>query len=583
VEDYLDLYINFRLKVKEANELGLAQSDRLQDEFAIYESQLINSYLDKEVLEKILTQEYERSKTDVSLSHIFMPFYNDSTEKIAKTKINKIYSNIINNKISFEDAAAESEDENTKNNKGYLGWYNSYQITLPEIEDAAYQLKTKEISKPIKTKYGYHILKLNDTRPARPKLKVAIIKKNLPYSNDSLPVKALRDTIYKICSRYKNGVSFDDLVQQYSEDESTKPFGGKLDWFGINTYVPAFEEAAYAIKNIGDISEPVQTQTAFYIIQKLDETKPQSFEEEKVELRNKLINSDIYEQEMQAFLNHKKATYNFILYNKNIDAFKKYLQTFVGNFAFKYRDTFPNNILYKIDNEDFDQNKIGKSIEKIYYTFNHKNNSISRIDALYNEVEKQNILNRYRNDIKNNNLEYRQLIEEYKNGIMIFDLSEQKIWNKATEDTAALRDFYNKNQSLFKQKASVAERTITTDQPQTAKKIYAELAKNPNLSTSVLKDKLSALGDKAATVEDKTVELPDNKAIATLSKPIKYAGKSLIRQQYHFVPESAKPYEDVRGYVIAAYQEKLEHDWIEELKAKYPVSVNEAVLQKIIK
>jgi len=584
VEDYLDLYINFRLKLKEADDLGLFENNKFKEEFATYESQLINSYLEKEVLDKILLQEYERSKKDVSLSHIFVPFFNDSTAKVAEKKINAIYAKIATRKITFEDATKESEDQSTNKNKGFLGWFNSFQIVLPELEDAAYQLESNEISEPIKTKFGYHILKLNETRPARPKLRVAIIKKNILFPNDTLAVNAMRDTMNQICNLFKSGVPFNDLVQKYSEDENSKQFGGKIDWFGIHIYTPVFEEAAYSIKKTGEISEPVQTKSAFYIIQKLDETQPKSFEEEKANLRSKLANSDIYEKAMQHYIQTNKTKYNFITFNNNIYTFKKYLQNFIGNFAFKYRDTFPNNILYKIDNMDFDQNKIGKAIEKIYYTYTPKKYSNSRIDVLYDEIEKQNILDRVRQNIRNTNEEYKQLINEYKSGIMIFDLSEQKIWNKASEDTAELRKYYNEHLSDFEQKASVQERTIETVQSKIAKNIYKTILKNPNVSNNILKDKFVLLGDKTAIINERTIMLTKNQeADLQVKKPVKTDNKYLMTQQYQYTPQKPKPYEEIKGYVIAAYQEQLEKNWIEELKAKYPVKINESVLNKIIK
>lgn len=584
VDDYLDLYINFRLKLKEATELGLFNNNKFKEEFATYENQLINNYVEKEVLDKVLLQEYERSKTDVSLSHIFVPFYNDSTKTIADKKIKAIYEKIKSGKSSFEIAAKESEDKNTNTKDGYLGWFNSYQIILPELENVAYTLKPKEISAPFQSKYGYHILKLNDTRPARPMLRVAIIKKNILNPNDPASVQALRDTMQKIYHLFKSGTPFNDLVQNYTDDENSKQFGGKIDWFGIHYYTPVFEEAAYSIKKIGDISEPVETKLAFYLIQKIDETKPKSFEEEKTNLRSKLLVSDIYEQAMQSFLNTQKSKYNFIAFNNNIYKFKQHLNNLIGNTAFKYKDTIPNNILYKIGNQDFDQNKIGKAIEKIYYSYAPKNTADSRIDVLYDEIEKENILAQVKADIRSNNEEYKQLINEYKNGIMIFDLSEQKIWNKASSDTAGLKQFYNTHAADFLQKATYKERNITISQSKSAKKIYKIILSNPNISNNVLKDKLSLLDEKNTTIDEITHTVSSNNAIdMSIKKPIKKEDKFVITQQYQYTPQQPKPYDEIKGYVIAAYQEQLEENWINDLKAKYTVKINEPVLNKIIK
>lgn len=580
IENYLDLYINFRLKVKEALSLGYAQSDKFKEEFAMYEGQLLNSYVDKEILDKVLEQEYNRSKKDVELSHIFFAFTNDSTKLIAEKKAKELYQKISKNEISFEAAAPQSDDAYTKFIKGYLGWYNAYQITLPEIEDKAYQLLPGQISEPVQTKFGYHILKLDNIREARPKLKVAIIKKFYPLNATAENYKTVEDTMKMLVEMYRNGTPFEELVSKYSEDENSKTFGGKLDWFGINNYAPAFEEAAYALKNIGDISEPVQTKSALYIIKKLDETKPQTFEDSKSLLRTKLQNSDLYEKALQDFISNKKAQYNFVSNNKNVYIFKQYLKNFIGDFTFKYKDTFPNLLLYKLDNEDYDQNKIGNSIEKIYYTLNSKQYN-NRIDALYNEVEKNNVINRYKKDIQQNNEEYKSLIREYRDGIMIFDISEQKIWNKALEDTIGVRKFFEQNAVQYKKAATIKERTIISKKQKNAKKIYKYLIQNPNTNNNVLQDKLLAFGEKSQIIS--TEKKATNNNQSTIFKPKKTNDAYVIAQEYQFIPERPMTFEECRGYVVADYQEKLEKDWIDALKQKYPININQESLKKLIK
>ncbi|QQR98746.1 MAG: peptidylprolyl isomerase [Sphingobacteriales bacterium] len=579
IENYLDLYINFRLKVKEANSLGYAQNDKFRDEFAVYEQQLLNSYVDKEVLDKIIEQEYNRSKKDVELSHIFFAVTNDSTKLTAEKKAKDIYQKIKSNQLSFDEAAKISDDANTKFVKGNLGWYNAYQIALPEIEDIAYQLEPGQIAEPILTKYGWHIIKLNNTRTARPTLKVAIIKKFLPLNGTKDDHQALQDTMKMIAKMYQDGVPFEQLVTKYSEDENTKTFGGKLDWFGINTFAPEFEEAAYSIKNIGDISEPVLTKSAWYIIKKVDETKPQTFEESKSVLKTKLQNSALYEMALTDFVNDKKATYGYVANNKNIALFKKYMARFIGDYSFKYKDTFPNLVLYKIGNVDYDQNKIGSGIEKIYYTLNTKQGT-NRLDALFDEVLKNNIVSRYKEDIQQNNIEYKNLIQEYRDGIMIFDISEQKIWNKALEDSIGVRNHYEQNKEKYIKPSTIKERTVQLNNSKNAKKIYKTLLEDPNINSNVLQDKLSVMKETSPVI---TKEISNSKNAVSVQKPKKTDNTYTIKQYYQYSPEKTKDFEECRGYVIADYQEKLEKEWIDNLKVKYPVKINQDILNKLIK
>lgn len=579
IEDYLTLYISFRLKVKEALSLGYAESERFKDEFTAYEQQLLNSYVDKEILDNILLQEYNRSKKDVELSHIFISFTNDSTRLLADKKINEIYTNIKDKKLTFEEATKLSDDANTKFINGYLGWYNAYQIALPEIEDAAYRLQVGQYSEPVLTKYGWHIVKLNNTREARPKIKVAIIKKLIPLNPTEQSMKAIEDTMSRIAKMLEEGKPFGELVKIYSEDENSKKFNGELDWFGINTYTSIFEETAYSLKNIGDISKPIKTKTAWYIIKKMDEAKPQTFEDSKTLLRTKLQNSSLYEKALKDFINQKKAEYNFVAFNKNISIFKKYLENFIGNFTFKYKDTFPNLILYKMNNDEYDMNRIGLAIEKIYYT-SVAPLSKSRIDVLYDEIEKNNIINKYKKDIQQNNAEYKMLIQEYKEGIMIFDISEQKIWNKASEDTNAVKQYFEQHKDKYKKEATIKWRTITLSNIKNANKIYKILLENPNVSNTILQDNLSIMKE-ANTISVQEISAKGKNV--GVEKPTKKEDKYVVTQYFQYIPEKIQSFYECRGYVIADYQHKLEKDWIEALKLKYPVKINQEVVNKLIK
>ncbi|MEZ4878827.1 MAG: peptidylprolyl isomerase [Chitinophagales bacterium] len=211
LDEYLKLYINFRLKVEEALALGLDKDEKLNAELNTYEKQLLNAYIDKEVLDKVLKTEYDRSQQDVNISHIFVAVGADDNEEQAEQKIKNIYQTLQQGNIEFEDLVNLSDDKASAAKNGNLGWYNSYQIIYPEIENAVYSLKKGAISEPIKTKLGYHILKLNDKRPALPKIKVAVIKKFKPLNSDSLQSKQVADDVQNIYNQLKKGADFVEM------------------------------------------------------------------------------------------------------------------------------------------------------------------------------------------------------------------------------------------------------------------------------------------------------------------------------------------------------------------------------------
>jgi peptidyl-prolyl cis-trans isomerase SurA len=192
LEDYLNLYVNFRLKVKEAISQGLDTNDRFKEELAMYEKQLLDSYVDKDILEKLVKQEFERSKTDVNISHIFFPSSGKESEADALAKAMET-SVKLKSGTSFEEAAKISGDKQSADKGGNVGWFNSYQMTFPEMEAAVYSMKVGEVSAPVKTRAGFHILKLNATRPARPRIKAAIIKRFFPLADTSESAKKITE------------------------------------------------------------------------------------------------------------------------------------------------------------------------------------------------------------------------------------------------------------------------------------------------------------------------------------------------------------------------------------------------------
>ncbi|CAF3495898.1 unnamed protein product, partial [Rotaria sp. Silwood2] len=366
LEDYLSLYVNFRLKVKEAIKQGLDTNDRFKEELEVYEKQLLDSYVEKDILEKLVKQEYERSKTDVNISHIYFPFGTGGDEAAALAKATEA-SKKIKSGTAFEEVAKTSEDKQTAVNGGKVGWFNSYQMSFPEIEEAVYKMKTGEISEPIKTRLGYHIIKLNETRTARPKLKAAIIKRYLSVTDTTAAGRKFsEDTIRLAYAKLKTNASFEDVVQLYSEDDFTKGNKGQLDWFGINSYAKVFEETVYALKD-GEYSAPFKTNTAWYIVKRLETAKPLSYEETIPLLKAKLPSLPQYQYEMDKFVQKLLDKYNAKQFTENYPVLKQRLMVYAQNAPFTYRDTTKARTLLQIGDKTFDENDFGKIIQESFY------------------------------------------------------------------------------------------------------------------------------------------------------------------------------------------------------------------------
>ncbi len=583
LEDYLNLYINFRLKVKEALQQGLDTNDRFNEELNSYEKQLVDSYVDKDILEKLVKQEYERSKTDVNLSHIFFSLNSNINEADVLANAQQTAQRIRTG-TSFEAAAKSSEDKQSAEKGGNVGWFNSYQMSMPELEDVVYKMKINEITEPIKTKIGYHIIKLNETRPARPKLKVAIIKRFFSLTDtSSLGRKITEDSIRSAYDKLNKNESFEKMVQQYSEDDISKGNQGQLDWFGINTYAKLFEETSYALKD-GQYSAPFKTNTAWYIVKRLETSKSLSYEEAIPVLKTKLPSLPQYQYEMDKFIQRLSDKFSIIQFKENYPVLKQRLTVLVGNSPFKYTDTLTAKVLLQIGKKTYNENDFGKIIQETFYTIFPKA-GVDKNDALIKNTAQSLIIEYYKNDIKQNNLEYKSLMEEYRNGIMIFTLSEKNIWNKASEDTIGLVTYFNAHKKDFILKNRATVRTVSTVNEKQSNSIYKILQSNADISDEILKEKIKALGITGHKINTQVLDESKTKLnilVESLTAPQLIGNKYQITQVLNPLPEKNRSFEECRGYVVAAYQEYLEKRWIEELKLKYSVSINKSVFEDMI-
>lgn len=584
LQEYLDLYINFRLKVKEAEALGLDTLPKNKEELKIYENQLLDSYTDKEVLEKLIKQEYERSKTDVNISHIFFAAPNTGNEADAMTKalnaVGKLKSN-----VPFNEVAKTSEDKKSALHDGNLGWFNAYQIGLPEIEEAVYNMKTGEVSTPIKTRLGYHILKLNDTRPAKPKIKVAIIKRFFPIADTSVSaMKAVEDSMQLAYSLLKSNRPFENIVERFSEDEASAVNKGAIDWFGINTYATVFEETAYALKD-GDFSAPFKTNTAWYIVKRLETEKTATFDESTAVLKIKLPSTPVYQYEMEKFIKKIADKYNAKEYQDGKIALKQHLIELATVAPFIYKDTTTPKPILQIGNKLYTENDYGKEIQLAFYTTLPKPGA-DKYDMLIKNATQKFIKDYYKQDIKNNNEEFKALMNEYKNGIMIFSLSEKYIWNKAAEDTIGLKQFYETHKDQFNLKNRATVRTISTNTKSQANTVYNLLKTNANITDNDLLDKLIAKGITNTQLQSQIMDESTTKLNVQQANvfPHKLENeKYTITQVMQPQKARSRTFDECRGYVIAAYQENIEKKWLNELKQKYPVSINSTVFDSLVK
>lgn len=578
LNDYLKLFIKYKLKVAEAYSNGLDTVPALKREYEGYDQQLFDNYINKQILDKLILQEYKRSKTDIAVSHIFIKA---DTSSIAETKIKEAYKKL-NDGASFESVAKEySQDEMSRNKGGYLGYFTALQIGYPQLEDIVYNTAKGNFSALVKTPIGYHIVKVNDIRPARGRIKIAIIKKVITEDGNA---KQSIDSIYQALL---GGANFSDMALKYSEDYNTNAKSGEMDWFGINTYATEIEEAAFALAKDGDIAAPVKTASAWYIIKRLSKSVEQTFEEAETVFKLKLLKSRMYVTAMNDFVSAKKQEYGFSEEASVLKTFKTRLLPLINENPFFYQPVENPKTIITVDQKSWSENEVGEMISKVWSNRNNLNDG-ELFDAVYNDAINKIVLESFRDRLPNENFEYKALLDEYKNGVLIFELTRNNVWEKASKDTVQLKAFYEKNKSNYMWNERATVRKIKLAELSQLPQLKSVLKKNKDISASDLSVKLSQAGLGNIMVEDIVIEKEKNDEAAAIiwkagASTVPSEQNKIIYQTIRIQPPMSKSFDECKGYVIAAFQDSLEKAWIDQLAAKFPVQINSSVLNALVK
>ncbi len=702
VNEYLNLYTNFKLKVAEAKSRGLDTTQSFRTELNGYKDQLAQPYLtEKSVTDQLVREAYERLKKEVNATHILVTVDAEADPKdtlAAFQKISDLRNQAING-TSFEALAQRfSEDPSARENNGNLGYFTALQMVYP-FENAAYNTPAGQISQPVRTRFGYHIIKVNEVRPAQGEIKVAHImvraQQGLPKA-DSVTAKKKIDEIY---SRVQRKEDWNRLASQFSEDAASADNGGELPWFGTGRMIPSFEEAAFALAKPGAISAPVQTPYGWHIIKLLERKELPTYEEMETSLRNRIAKDSRSELNKAAFLRRIK-TENKFQENQTIkEATLRLADSTLLSGKWKFNvpaepKNLPAATLFTISGQPYTVGNFATYIEANQRPRQNASPAHA-MNLLYDRFVEASLLNYEREHLEEKHKDYRMLVNEYHDGILLFQLMEEKVWAKAVEDTTGLKAYFeaNKDKYMWGERAQAtilsaatpaileqakaqleqgrfqsvrnrqADLTFTfgnddlskagkaqLDQLATAMQADTSLSleltgyldsreatnkKNANLPTrratavknyllqkGVDKEKIElvpAAGQSASSRNARRVALTvyssDLQALAeqlNQSNPLALQVTSRKFQRgenkmldgvtwkpgtYNLTHEgrptwvkieqveapTPKKLSETRGVVISDYQNFLEQEWIKELRQKYPVSVNQPEVQKLIK
>ena len=434
----LDLFINFKLKVKEAYALKLDTLSSYKKEIETYKNQLSAPYLqDTTFLGQLVKDAYFRTKNEVKAKHILIRMKKDALPKdtlIAYTKIIKLRDRIIAGE-DFEAIATQfSEDKSARNdsktgrkgNGGNLGYFSAFRMVYP-FEVAAYSTKVGQISMPFKTQYGYHIMKVDAVRESKGEIEAA----HILIRDTSVKGKQKIDSIYE---KLNNNRKFEDLAKQYSEDPGSKNNGGKLGKFGSGRMVKPFSDAAFGLENINDFSEPFKTDFGWHIVKLLKKHPVKSFEEMKMDLKKKVKNNSRMQLSKKAVVNKLKKQYSIIENEEaKIILNKKNIRTVS-------KDSLQGTII-TINNKNISQE------EFVNYIKNRRNLPIFK---LFENFKDEQIMEYYKENLIHTEPEYAYILNEYQDGLLLFELMQEKIWSASSKDTLGLKNYFTTNSKKYK-------------------------------------------------------------------------------------------------------------------------------------
>jgi peptidyl-prolyl cis-trans isomerase SurA len=591
LNEYVDLFVNFKLKVKEAEELGLDTAKAFREELAGYRKQLAQPYLtDKDVNEKLLQETYQRLNEDVHAAHILVKVSETALPKDtleAYAKIMKIRARILKGEDFIKVASEKgvSDDPSAVENGGDLGYFTALQMVYP-FESAAYNTKVGEISMPVRTRYGYHILKIIDRRKAQGEVLVAHIMIRTPNNMSADDSLKLYGKMTEIHTKLKAGEKFDELAQQYSDDKSSARKGGELPWFGTGKMPLEFENVAFALKNKGDYSEIMRTKYGWHIIKLLDKKGLASFDEMKNELKAKVTKDSRAQAGRSSLIAKIKTEYKFKENLKTRDEFYKIIDTtfFNGNWDAAKAAKF-NKPMFTLNDKTYTQTDFANYLAT-HQSQRPKSDPKVVIDPMYAQFVDETAIAYEEARLDQKYPEFRALMQEYRDGILLFELTDQKVWSKAVKDTTGAKDFYEKNKNNYMWDERAEATVYTAADAKVAKQLRALLKKKKTekeILETINKDSQLNLAVETRIFNKGENEFIDKNWNPGMSEDIEDAKnkKVVIVIVDKLLKPTPKLYQDSKGMVTADYQSYLEKEWINSLKKKYAVSIDKTVLATI--
>jgi len=573
IQEYLDLFINFKLKVAEAHQRGFDTTAAFKKEFGSYKEELKKPYLaGKDDLDRLTQEAYDRLGDEVNAMHILISLKQDPSPADTLEAFQKI--NELKNKLKtgsdFQTLAKEfSQDPSAKTNGGDLGYFTAMQMVYP-FEQAAYNTPVGEISPIVRTRFGYHVLKILDRRKSKGEVEVSHILLRTGTANDG----KVKNNIFEIYDQLKGGHNWDELCKEFSEDTNTKNSGGRLRPFGVGALasVPEFETVSFSLQQPGEISDPFQSNVGWHIIRLEKKIPLPPFKEMEASLKRRVSRDERLQISQTALMAKRKKEFGFI----EILPTKEYIFSLAdsslmkGKWTYRGREEEIGKPLFSLQTKNITLHEfITYIMTNLTSTTLNPNAYMSQlydkfITECMNTIEDQKLMEE--------NEDYRLLLNEYKEGILLFEIMEKEVWNKASEDSIGQHNYYTEHQEKYKAGDRIEARIFSTSDKAFLDEIALKIEKGDTLKIEDLK-KFKSIQNRRPFEKGESKIIDKINWVIGVQKT-EADGMHYLVEVSRLIPPGAKRFEEARASIISDYQDALEKAWIVQLRQKYPVKIN---------
>lgn len=571
---YLDLYTKYKLKVQSAYDERIDTLTSIKEELQNYKRQVLPEYLKSLAgYDEIADMEWKRASKEILLQHIFLPFEEEA-------KIQAAYEELVKGGKFEEVALKYSNDPSVSINKGTVGYVTAMVLPL-KIETELYALKPNEYSKPFRSNAGWHIVRNGSERNTRGKVKVNQILFAYPPEASSADKKIIQQRADSVKNVLKNGGSFGEMAELFSDDQFSFRQGGQLPAFGAGVYDSRFEEKAFSLNKKDELSDPFETAYGVHLLQLVEKIPytPTPDSLQRIELIQEIQSGDREQLAIQQLV--QKLAAKLKVNDANVDetVLDQFTKSVLASPASESEMGLKSStVLFTIGGKAVTVKEYRENLQEIA-----KAGSFSNQDPkeFYTTFRQNKILDFYQENVEAYDPEFSKQLQEFKEGSMLFHVMEKNVWGLSASDTAGARKYYEANRDKYWWEKSAEVLIFTSHNKEMIETIHEVIGKGPEKWNAIAQQYENQLQVDSGRYE--ITQLPGNPGSVTAKQSTEI---TQLDELYSFAyvievynEKTPRTYEQAVGLVLNDYQQVLEEKWINELKKKYPVKVNERVLR----